>query len=80
MTASIVDMKKVEKKVMKMGNKDGITQAKQEFEAQEPEISTEDIERAVHYYSLIHVFGYWVDSFVMLNPQFMRSDYFTEEE
>lgn len=62
------------------GKEEGISHAKQEFESQEPQISTEDIERAVSYYSLIHVMGHWVDSFVLLNPQFKRTDYFTDEE
>lgn len=62
------------------GKKDGISQANKDFEAQEPEIPTEDIERAVNYYALIHIMGHWVDSLVPLNPQFKRTDYFTEEE
>jgi len=40
----------------------------------------EDIERATKYFSLINVFGHWVDSFVPLNPRFVRTDYFSEEE
>ena len=62
------------------GRADGILQAKKDFESIEPEISQEDIERALSYFSIINVFGYWVDSFVPLNPQFKRTDFFTDEE
>jgi len=62
------------------GIANGISQAKQDFVAIEPETSVEDIKRATKYFSLINIFGYWVDSYMPLNPPFKRTDHFTEEE
>ena len=62
------------------GKNDGYSQAKQEFEADTQEQSTGDASRAVSYFSLIHVFGAWMDTYAPFSPPFKRSDYFSEEE
>ena len=62
------------------GRNDGYRKAKKEYDSTPQEPSTEDMEKAADYASLLSVMGVWIDSFMPLEPQFRRNDYFEEDE
>jgi hypothetical protein len=65
------------------GKSDGYSQAKHDFEesyGQQSNSASSDLERSLNYASIISVMINWFDTFIPLNPQFKRNDYFTEEE
>lgn len=62
------------------GKSDGYSQAKNDIEESYGQQSRSDTDKALNYASVIAVMINWFDTFLPLNPQFRRNDYFTEEE
>lgn len=62
------------------GKNDGYSQAKHEIEESFGKQTRSDTDKALNYASVIAVMINWFDTFLPLNPQFRRNDYFTEEE
>jgi len=69
------------KEAYEQGKTDGYSQSRREFEATVKEQPSIDyLEKAANYSSLYSVMGCWIDNLMPMEPQFKRSDYFTEEE
>jgi hypothetical protein len=62
------------------GRNQGFNDAKQQFESQTQNFVNDAVRRTADYCSMFVVMGFRIDSYMPLDPPFVRGEYFTDEE